>query len=76
MVASLLLRIVTGCRVVTFLHNPSFDMPFIIKILGGELLERLLQNALKYGDQDKFLTHYETCQHKHKTKPREHMLSV
>ena len=33
----LLLRIVTGYRVVTLLHNPDFGVPFIIKVLDGEL---------------------------------------
>ena len=33
-VTSTLLRIVTGCRVVTFLHNLAFGDLFIIKLAG------------------------------------------
>ena len=27
----------TGHLIVTLLHNPAFDAPFIVKLLGGEL---------------------------------------
>ena len=57
-----MLRIVTGCRVVTLLHAPSFDALFIIKLLGGELLERLSQNALTHECQSRFLIYCKMCQ--------------
>ena len=50
-VTSTLLRIVTEYRVVTLLHNPDLDEPFIIKLLGGELLEQLFQYFLTHIDQ-------------------------
>ena len=53
-VNSPLVEVVTGCRFVTSIHNPAFGAPFIIKIIGGELLERLLQNVLTYRNQTMF----------------------
>ena len=53
-VTSTLVEAVTGYRVFTCLHSPAFDAPFINKLLGVELLERLLQNALTCVDQTRF----------------------
>ena len=34
-VTSPLVEVATGHRVVTLLHNPAFDVPFVIKLLGS-----------------------------------------
>ena len=45
---------VTAHRVVTFLHTPAFDAPFIIKLLGGKSLELFFKNVLTCRNQTRF----------------------
>ena len=69
-VTSPLSEVMMVFRVVALFRNPAFGVSFVIKLLGGVLLELLLQNALTYRNKTSFLTYYETCQYKDKTKPR------
>ena len=48
-VTSPLLRIATGHRVVTLLHNPAFGEPFVIKLLGACGIQALSRNMLEEG---------------------------
>ena len=44
----------------TLLNNPAFGDLFVIKLVGGEMLLRLLKNALIYRVQYRFLTYEKT----------------
>ena len=47
-----------GTRSCYFASQPSLWCAFIVKLLGGELLERLLKNVLTHRDQARVLTYY------------------
>ena len=48
----------TSYRVITLLHNSEFDVPFIIKLLGGGCVIRKIRNV-NLQNSKQVLTYYE-----------------